>query len=125
MAVQITSEIGALRQVLVHTPGAELLGVTPGTREDYLYDDIIDVEHARREHRLFVAVLERFAEVLQVRDALAEIFAKAEVRDRLVARTLDVVPSDAPSAWGGCRCASWWTYSWQASARRRGRSRRR
>jgi len=94
-AIHVTSEIGALRSVLVHTPGNELLGVTPGTREDYLYDDVIDLEHARKEHRHFVAVLERFAEVLQVRDALTEIFAKTEVRDRLVGRALDIVPSDA------------------------------
>ena len=94
-AIHVTSEIGSLRSVLVHTPGNELLGVTPGTREDYLYDDVIDLEHARKEHRHLVAVLERFTEVIQVRDALAEIFAKTEVRDRLVGRALDIVPSDA------------------------------
>lgn len=94
MTVHVTSEIGALKRVLVHTPGAELLGVTPGTREDYLYDDIIDLENARKEHKRFVAVLERFGEVLQVRDALAEVLAKPEVRERLVARTFDVVPSE-------------------------------
>jgi arginine deiminase len=94
MPVRVTSEIGALRSVLVHTPGAELLGVTPGTREDYLYTDIIDVEFARKEHRHLVAVLERFAEVLQVKDVLAEVLSVPEVRERLVARTLDVVPSD-------------------------------
>ncbi len=93
--IHVTSEIGALRSVLVHTPGNELRGVTPGTREDYLYDDVIDLEHARKEHRHLVAVLERFTEVLQVRDALVEIFAKTEVRDRLVGRALDIVPSDA------------------------------
>jgi arginine deiminase len=92
--VRVTSEIGALRSVLVHTPGAELLGVTPGTREDFLYDDILDLEGARREHRNFVAVLERFSEVLQVRDVLAEVLRLPEVRERLVARTFDVVPSE-------------------------------
>jgi len=58
--VHVTSEIGALRSVLVHTPGKELVAVTPSTREDYLYDDIIDLELAEREHRRFVAVLEVF-----------------------------------------------------------------
>ena len=43
MGARVTSEIGPLRAVLVHTPGAELLGVTPGTRETYLYDDILDM----------------------------------------------------------------------------------
>jgi arginine deiminase len=92
--VYVTSEIGPLKAVLVHTPGEELVGVTPGTREDYLYDDILDLEGARREHRHFVAVLERFCEVIQVRDALADILAKPEVRERFVARTLDVIPSE-------------------------------
>ncbi len=95
MPVSVTSEIGRLRAVLVHTPGAELLGVTPSTRETYLYDDIIDLESARREHRHLVAVLERFATVHQVREVLAQVLAQTEVRDKLVARTLDVVPSDA------------------------------
>jgi arginine deiminase len=93
--VHVTSEIGPLRAVLMHTPGAELLAVTPGTREDYLYDDVIDLEQARREHRQLVAVLRHFAEVLEARTALADVLRLKEVRERLVARTLDVVPSDA------------------------------
>ncbi len=93
--VHVTSEIGALRSVLMHTPGAELLAVTPGTREDYLYDDVIDLEQARREHRQLVAVLRQFAEVLETRTVLADVLRRAEVREQLVARTLDVVPSDA------------------------------
>src|SRR4051812_3874275 len=60
MPVHVSSEIGRLRSVLVHPPGPELLAVTPTTREDYLYDDIIDHEEARREHRRFVAIVERF-----------------------------------------------------------------
>ncbi|HET8712487.1 MAG TPA: arginine deiminase family protein [Gemmatimonadales bacterium] len=93
--VHVTSEIGALRSVLVHTPGKELVAVTPGTREDYLYDDIIDLEIAQREHRRLVAVLERFAEVHEVRDSLAQIAGRPQVREFLTTRALEVVPSDA------------------------------
>jgi arginine deiminase len=93
--LKVTSEIGPLRAVLVHTPGRELLAVTPGTREDYLYDDIIDLEIARREHRHLVAVLERFADVYEVRDVLEEVLRRQEVRDFVVGRALEVVPSDA------------------------------
>jgi len=93
--VNVTSEIGPLRAVLVHTPGNELLAVTPGTREDYLYDDIIDVEIARREHRRMVAVLQRFADVLEVRQLLAEVLEQRAALDFLIGRTLEVVPSDA------------------------------
>jgi len=93
--VHVTSEIGALRTVLMHPPGAELLAVTPGTREDYLYDDVIDLEQARKEHRQLTAVMRLFAEVLETRTVLADILKRHEVREQLVGKTLDVVPSDA------------------------------
>jgi arginine deiminase len=93
MAVHVTSEIGRLTSVLVHPPGAELFAVTPSTREDYLYDDIMDVVAAQREHRRFVAILERFAQVHYVRDLLAEVLADAEVKQLLIHETLDIVPS--------------------------------
>ena len=93
--LHVTSEIAPLRSVLVHTPGRELVAVTPGNREDYLYDDIIDLDLAQREHRRFVAVLERFAEVHEVRDLLATVAAQPEARDFLITRALEVVPSDA------------------------------
>ena len=46
--IHITSEVADLETVLVHTPGLELEAVTPGNREDYLYDDIIDLETAQK-----------------------------------------------------------------------------
>jgi arginine deiminase len=94
MPVDVTSEIGQLETVLVHTPGPELEAVTPGNREDYLYDDIIDLEIAQREHRQFVSVLRRFATVLQVRDLLADVLAQRAARDFLITKTMDVVESD-------------------------------
>src|SRR5919107_1196197 len=94
MSLHVTSEIGPLESVLVHTPGPELEAVTPGNRADYLYDDIIDLEIAQREHRQFVSVLRRFAEVYYVRDLLTEILQETEGRDYLITKTMDVVPSD-------------------------------
>jgi arginine deiminase len=93
MLVNVTSEIGRLRSVIVHTPGNELLAVTPNTRDDYLYDDIIDVETAQREHRRFVAILERFCEVHHVRDLLNEVLSFPEAREMLIREAMDVVPS--------------------------------
>src|SRR5215213_8799135 len=94
MSVHVSSEIGPLRTVLVHTPGPELEAVTPGNREDYLYDDIIDLEIAQREHRQFTSVLRRFAEVRYVRDLLTEILQEPDAREYLISKTMDVVPSD-------------------------------
>src|SRR5829696_9015701 len=87
--VRVTSEIGALRTVICHTPGPELLAVTPSNREQYLYDDIIDLDQARREHQRFRALLSRFAEVLDVRDLLADIVDQPEVRRFLVNRVME------------------------------------
>src|SRR5665647_2482368 len=84
MPVHVCSEIGRLRSVLVHLPGPELLAVTPDTREDYLYDDIIDLENAQKEHRRLVAILERFTTVLSVRDLLADVVSIPAARDLLV-----------------------------------------
>ncbi len=94
MPVNVQSEIGKLREVLVHPPGPELLAVTPGTRDDYLYDDIIHVETARREHARFVAILERFSKVYYVKDLLLEILDRTEVRELLIREAMDIAQSE-------------------------------
>lgn len=94
MPVNVPSEIGQLKSVLVHTPGAELLAVTPSTVADYLYVDIIDVEGAKREHRRFVAVLERFATVHQVADLLRDVLDDSQAREQVIRETMDVFPSE-------------------------------
>jgi arginine deiminase len=94
--VRVTSEIGPLRAVICHTPGNELRAVTPSNREQFLYDDIIDLDLARREHHRFRAILSRFADVLEVRDLLSEIIDEPEVRSFLVARVLEVTSSSEP-----------------------------
>ena len=94
MSVHVNSEISRLRSVIVHTPGAELLGVTPSTREAYLYDDLPDAAQARSEHRQFTDILRLFCEVHEVRDLLADVLENRETRELLVRETMDVVPSE-------------------------------
>ena len=89
----MSSEIGRLRAVICHTPGAELLAVTPSNREQFLYDDIVDLEQARREHHRFRAVLSRYADTYEVRDLLADIIDEPEVRSFLVERVMAVASS--------------------------------
>lgn len=92
--INVTSEIGPLEAVLVHTPGLELEAVTPVTREDYLYDDLIGLEVSRREHARLKAVLQRFATVLEIGDLLTEVLDRPEAREYLISRTMDVIPSE-------------------------------
>src|SRR5258708_6768497 len=94
MPVHVSSEIGRLRGVVVTSPGVELDAVTPGNRAEYLYDDIIDSEVARKEHQRFVAILERFTLVHQVRDLLSDTLSNADARQLLIRETMDIVPSE-------------------------------
>src|SRR5688572_14130583 len=88
--IHVTSEIGRLRRVIVHAPGPEVLAVTPGNRENYLYDDIIDLNLSLEEHRRFTSILKRFAQVLDFRDLLAQVLDVAEARQFLLHRAEDV-----------------------------------
>lgn len=88
--VSVTSEIGVLRQVIVHSPGRELMAVTPSTRRKFLYDDIIDLEGAAEEHRRFTSILRRFTEVLEVRELLETTLELPEARDFLLTRSEEV-----------------------------------
>lgn len=92
--VRVTSEIGALKRVICHTPGAELLAVTPSTKEDFLYDDLLDLEEARREHKRFKAVLSRFTAVDEVSDLIRDLLELPEARSFLVERVMDVTRSE-------------------------------
>ncbi|MCX6466992.1 MAG: arginine deiminase, partial [Pseudonocardiales bacterium] len=53
---RVDSEVGRLRQVLLHRPGLELKRLTPGNKDRLLFDDVLWVARAQAEH-------DRFAEV--------------------------------------------------------------
>ena len=50
----VYSEVGILREVLVHRPDLSLTRLTPGNCHDLLFDDVIWVKEARQEHDAFV-----------------------------------------------------------------------
>ena len=100
--VFVDSEIGKLRKVLVHSPGNELLAVTPSNRLEYLYDDIIDRDGAAEEHRRFTSILKHFTQVLEVRDLLEEVLDLPEAKEFLVKRTEEITAQSAlrKELWG-------------------------
>jgi len=88
-ATGVASEVGTLRRVLLHRPGLELRRLTPSNMAELLFDDVLWVERAGQEHDAFAARLrERGVEVLLLADLLADVLADAEVREGLVARTV-------------------------------------
>jgi len=46
----VGSEIGTLRSVLLHRPNLSLQRLTPENCQDLLFDDVLDVERAGKEH---------------------------------------------------------------------------
>ncbi|MGW8283097.1 MAG: arginine deiminase [Gemmatimonadota bacterium] len=89
--LSVTSEVGRLRKVICHSPGLELTVVTPDNRVDYLFDDILDLEIARREHSRFTAILARFCEVMEISDLLTEVLALPEARSYVVKNSGDAI----------------------------------
>ena len=53
----VHSEVGPLRQAIVHRPGLELTRLTPTNCQELLFDDILWAERARTEHDVFVQTL--------------------------------------------------------------------
>ena len=47
--LMVTSEIGALRRVLVHTPDSGLGKVVPSKAQDWLFADIVHLDATRRK----------------------------------------------------------------------------
>ena len=84
----VHSEVGKLRQVIVHRPELSLKRLTPGTHDELLFDDVLWVERAQWEHDQFVARMrERDVEVLYVQDLLGEALAASDdARTRIIER---------------------------------------
>ncbi len=83
--LHITSEIGTLKTVLVHRPGAELENLTPNYLKDLLFDDIPYLRVAQAEHDNFTNVLrDRGVEVLYLDQMSAEALADDGVRQEFI-----------------------------------------
>lgn len=89
-SVGVWSEVGRLRTVLVHRPGRALERLTPHNRESFLFDDLVWVERAQREHDDFVsAMTSRGVEVLYLHQVLVETLeASDEARRYIVERAV-------------------------------------
>ena len=93
----IFSEIGKLREVLVHRPDLGIARLTPANCHELLFDDVIWVKRARQEHDAFVdALRERGVEVLEFGKALADTLADATARAWLLDKRLGVVEAGSP-----------------------------
>ena len=111
MTFHVDSEVGQLRQVIVHRPGLELDRLTPDNVDDLLFDDVMWADRARAEHDGFVAqlrergvVVHHFGQLLT--QALDEPGAREFLQERLTTATrfgpaldepLDILVGDTPA----------------------------
>ena len=73
MKINVNSEIGTLKAVLLHRPGKELENLTPELLERLLFDDIPFLKVAQEEHDAFANILrDNGVEVFYIKDMMIE-----------------------------------------------------
>lgn len=83
----VWSEAGKLRRVLVCAPGLAHQRLTPQNCNELLFDDVIWLQQARRDHFDFVAKMEDHGvEVLELQDLLADIVTSHQARQWILDR---------------------------------------
>ena len=71
--IQVNSEIGRLKTVLLHEPGEELHNLTPNRLDDLLFDDIPWLPLAQKEHKKFAQTfIDNGVEVVYLVDLVVE-----------------------------------------------------
>ncbi len=101
----VYSEVGKLRRVMVCSPGLAHTRLTPDNCDDLLFDDVLWVSQAKRDHFDFVTKMrERDVEVLEMHNLLAETVSHPEalkwILDRKVtANTVGVTVMHELRAW--------------------------
>lgn len=90
--INVYSEIGKLKEVLVHTPGDEIRRVAPARLDELLFSAILEADEAIEEHKRFVQILlDKGIKVIQLDDLVVETWKKAteEQRDAFIEKWLD------------------------------------
>lgn len=90
--IEVYSEIGSLKTVLLHRPGHEVENLIPEYLERLLFDDIPYLKVAREEHDIFAKVLTSHGvEVLYLENLISEtlenVNARYEFIDDLILRS--------------------------------------
>jgi len=93
----VDSEVARLKRVMLHRPGKELERLTINNKDDLLFDDILWVEEAQKEHDAFAEMLrDDGVEVVYFKNCLAQILRDKEVRSTLLDEVLALEALDVP-----------------------------
>ena len=84
--VGVSSEIGTLESVILHTPGHEVENMTPENAQRALYSDILNLSVATKEYFFLKEVLRKVTHTFEVKDLLRETIENDKVKEELVYR---------------------------------------
>ncbi len=85
----VYSEVGKLKRVMVCSPGLAHTRLTPDNCDELLFDDVLWVSQAKRDHFDFVTKMrERGVEVLEMHNLLTETLAQPEALKWVLDRKL-------------------------------------
>ncbi|HTY28608.1 MAG TPA: arginine deiminase [Mycobacterium sp.] len=89
----VHSEVGTLHKVLVCSPGLAHERLTPSNCDDLLFDDVLWVQNARRDHFDFVSKMRAHGvDVVELHNVLTETMSNPEAKAWLLDR--EIVPND-------------------------------
>lgn len=83
-SINVNSEIGQLRGVILHTPGLEVEKMTPENAERALYSDILNLSVALNEYNQFKGVLSKYCHTYEVKELLSSLFENKQVKSELL-----------------------------------------
>jgi arginine deiminase len=87
---RVDSEVGQLRQVILHRPDLELKRLTPDNAADLLFDDVLWVSEAQAEHDAFAETLRDHGVVVHYyADLFAQTLEIGEAREYVLDRVFD------------------------------------
>ena len=79
--VSVSSEVGRLRRVLVHSPDSGLGKVVPSKAQDWLFEDIVHLDTIRRkEYDFYTKILLYFLDPGKIKGRLAEVDEEKNAR---------------------------------------------
>jgi arginine deiminase len=95
MKISVTSEIGTLKRLLVHSPDSGLGKVVPSKAQDWLFEDIVHLDTIRKnEYDYYTKILLYFLDPDKIKGKLAAIDDTAANRNFYKPEEKDFFKSD-------------------------------
>ncbi|HXA61803.1 MAG TPA: arginine deiminase [Streptosporangiaceae bacterium] len=90
MTFHVDSEVGRLKQVLLHKPELALKRLTPSNKDELLFDDVLWVQRALEEHEAFQQVIrDRGIKVHMLSDLLVKTLGIPEASKHILDSIID------------------------------------